>query len=361
MKFMVNVLLCSVIPMFVHAQSESLDQDRNNVDFISSGQEDKFPVAVIDSGIDYTHVALSDKLHKNIQTTPILIETFHVENDTFGFDFNENDNRPFDNNYVGYTPKFVEQEKGKNSFSDFLEVIGKNALEIIKTIMAIGSPGHGTHVSGIIVKACEDTCSLVPVKVFGSEPPILKRLASALEYSQRRGYKIVNMSLGVDSRYFETADSSEKAYLEKIRNIIRSSSNTLFIIAAGNDSLNLADPIRQVYPVAFDLPNMITVGAVDNTGKLASFSNFHETMVHVFAPGVDIESTWNDGMYKTISGTSMAAPYVSGKIAKLWSQNPKVSALEIRKKFLDQIVIRSVVYDKKSYSIPVLLNEDTID
>jgi subtilisin family serine protease len=356
MKLMVIVFLNSMFTLFSHAQAEALDQNRNNVDFVSSGQENKFPVAVIDSGIDYTHSALADKLHKNLQTTPMLIETFNVKDDTFGFDFNENDNRAFDNNYVGYTPKFVEQEKGKNSFFDYLEVIGKNALEVIKTILAIGSPGHGTHVAGIVVEQCEDTCSIVPVKVFGSEPPILKRLASALEYSQRRGYKIVNMSLGVDSRYFTNANSGEKAYLEKIRNIIRSSTNTLFIIAAGNDSLNLADPLRQVYPATFDLPNMITVGAVDNSGKLASFSNFHETIVHVFAPGVEIESTWNDGMYKTISGTSMSTPYVSGKLAKLWSQNPKLSALEIRKKFLEQVPIREVIFEEKSYSVPVLLD-----
>lgn len=361
MKLMVPVILCSIFTILSPAQAESLDLNRNNMDFISSGQENKFPVVVIDSGIDYTHTALADKLHKNLQTTPMLIETFRVENDMFGFDFNENDNRSFDNNYAGYTPKFVQQEEGKKSFSSLLEVIGKNTLEVIKTLMAMGGPGHGTHVSGIVVKQCEDTCTIVPVKVFGSEPPILKRLASALEYSQRRGYKIVNMSLGVDSRYFTKANSDERVYLEKIRNIIRSSTDTLFVVAAGNDSLNLADPSRQVYPAIFDLPNMITVGAVDNSGKLAFFSNFHETMVHVLAPGVDIESTWNDGMYKTISGTSMSAPYVSGKLAKLWSQNPKLSALEIRKKFLEQIAVRSVTFETKTYSMPVLLNEDIID
>ena len=66
----------------------------------------------------------------------------------------------------------------------------------------------------------------------------------------------------------------------------------LFVVAAGNNGQDLDSVSRPSIPASFDLPNILSVAAVDNTGQLASFSNYGETSVDVAAPGVDIASTF---------------------------------------------------------------------
>ena len=93
---------------------------------------------------------------------------------------------------------------------------------------------------------------------------------------------------------------------------------TVLIAAAGNDgdaTLN--------YPAAY--PNVVSVAATDDTDARASFSNANAD-VEIAAPGVDILSTWNDGAYNTISGTSMATPHVAGVAAVIRGKNPSLTA-----------------------------------
>lgn len=109
----------------------------------------------------------------------------------------------------------------------------------------------------------------------------------------------------------------------------------LFVAAAGNDGTN--NDRRPHYPSNYDLPNVISVAALDRNDELASFSNFGSKSVHIAAPGKDILSTWLKSRYREASGTSMATPYVSGVAALIVAQEPDISMTDLRKRILDSV------------------------
>jgi subtilisin family serine protease len=106
-------------------------------------------------------------------------------------------------------------------------------------------------------------------------------------------------------------DASDAAY----------GANVLVVAASGNDGSTVD------YPAAYD--SVIAVGATDSSDNIAYFSNYGLEL-ELSAPGVSIKSTWNDGAYNTISGTSMATPHVSGAAALAMEANPFMSVSEIR-------------------------------
>ncbi|MFH1181896.1 MAG: S8 family peptidase [Candidatus Woesearchaeota archaeon] len=160
--------------------------------------------------------------------------------------------------------------------------------------------GHGTHVSGIIAgKKCgiATDCQLYSLKVLnkdgeGTEADSM----AAIEWALKKNVDIVNMSLGapVASAAFE-----DMCYYAK-------SQGLLLVAAAGNNGYGAS------YPAAFD-DAVIAVAAVDYDNNHADFSNIYETN-DISAPGVDITSSYPGG-YETLSGTSMAAPHVTGSLA----------------------------------------------
>src|SRR5207237_1759733 len=93
---------------------------------------------------------------------------------------------------------------------------------------------------------------------------------------------------------------------------VATTKNRLFVASTGNNADN--NDQRPHYPASYNAPNVIAVAATDNTDRLASFSNYGATSVHLAAPGVNILSTIVGG-YQYFSGTSMAAPHVSGAAA----------------------------------------------
>ena len=126
------------------------------------------------------------------------------------------------------------------------------------------------------------------------------------------------------------------------------------VAAAGNNGPG--DNTIQ-YPAA--LPNVIAVAALENIqengdfrvsdlssrGNPSSSGDFtiQERDIEVSAPGITIESTWYDGSYQIMSGTSMATPHISGLAAKIWSENPSLDNKLLR----DEIQTRSKIYDIK--------------
>lgn len=169
--------------------------------------------------------------------------------------------------------------------------------------------GHGTHVAGII-GALNNTIGIVGV-ASGVKLVALKALdqvgegrlssvVAAVSYVSQNGKAgdVVNMSLGLDG-ISTTLDRQVQAAADK---------GILFAIAAGNDKklANTSSPGRVNHT------NVFTVSAVDSTGRFASFSNYGNDAVDVDAYGVRILSTYANGRYAILSGTSMAAPHVAG-------------------------------------------------
>jgi subtilisin family serine protease len=169
--------------------------------------------------------------------------------------------------------------------------------------------GHGTHVAGIIgainntigVVGVASGVKLVALKVLDQlGAGTLSSVVSAVAYISQNGKAgdVVNMSLGLEG-ISATLDREVKAAADK---------GILFAIAAGNDG-KLANNFS---PGRVNHANVFTVSAVDSTGKFASFSNYGNDVVDVAAYGVRIFSTYMNGRYATLSGTSMAAPHVAG-------------------------------------------------
>ena len=109
----------------------------------------------------------------------------------------------------------------------------------------------------------------------------------------------------------------------------------LFIAAAGNNAGD--NDKRPHYPSNYDLPNVISVAALDSSDLLASFSNFGSKSVHVAAPGKEIVSTWLKDAYREASGTSMATPHVAGLAGLIIANEPDISVKDLRARILDSV------------------------
>jgi subtilisin len=169
--------------------------------------------------------------------------------------------------------------------------------------------GHGTHVAGIIgalnnsfgVVGVAAGTKIIALKALdGDGEGSTSQLIMALNYvgQNAKSGEVVNMSLGSDT-ISAALDNAVLTLAEK---------GILFAIAAGNESekADLSSPGRVNHP------NIFTVSAIDSLGRFASFSNFGNDVVDLAAPGVDIVSTYSNGRYARLSGTSMAAPHVAG-------------------------------------------------
>ncbi len=181
--------------------------------------------------------------------------------------------------------------------------------------------GHGTHVAGTIA-AVDNTVGVVGVAPQASllAAKVLNRQGSGyisdviagIDYCVTSGADVVSMSLGSNSDVQALHNAVDNAYANGV----------LLAAAAGN---NYGGAVS--YPAAYD--SVVAVSATDSNNNLASFSNVG-LQVELAAPGVNILSTWKDGGYNTISGTSMATPHVSGVAALAIQANPLLSNVEIR-------------------------------
>jgi len=146
-------------------------------------------------------------------------------------------------------------------------------------------------------------------------------------------YAIDRKKHGVNVRVISASwGSTQKS--KALEDVIRAAGDEgiLFIAAAGNNGTD--NDKRPHYPSNYDLPNVISVAALDRNDQLASFSNFGPKTVHIAAPGKDISSTWLNNQYRDASGTSMATPQVSGVAALIVASNPRISMAKLREKLL---------------------------
>jgi subtilisin family serine protease len=118
----------------------------------------------------------------------------------------------------------------------------------------------------------------------------------------------------------------------------------LFVAASGNASTN--NDRNPHYPSSYNVPNVISVAALDRNDQLAGFSNYGLKSVAIAAPGVDILSTWLGDEYEEKSGTSMATPVVAGVAALVVANDPKITVDELRTKLLGSVDTLNSLKDK---------------
>jgi len=202
-----------------------------------------------------------------------------------------------------------------------------------------GSPSHGTHVSGIIgamrnnglgMDGIADNVKIMMIRAVPEGDEHDKDIANSIRYAVDNGARIISMSFG-------KGFSPQKKWVDDAIKYA-ASKDVLLIHAAGNDSkdIDIEDnfPNKIFQDGTGEAKNFITVGASGdptNGGFTASFSNYGKKQVDVFAPGVNIYSTLPGGnVYGKMSGTSMAAPVVSGIAALLLQYFPDLSAEQLK-------------------------------
>lgn len=273
------------------------NNDINGPEAWDVAQGDKnIVIAVIDSGVDYTHPDLQGQIWSN----PGEIPNNNRDDDGNGFvddirgwDFGAGDNNPMDEN------------------------------------------DHGTHVAGIIgansnnnrgVTGINWNVQIMPLKFMNAQGQGSTSAAiRALNYAVANGARVSNNSWG--------GGAFSQALFDAIQAANRQ--NHIFVAAAGNDGVNTDSGNN--FPSTYDLPNIISVAASDQSDRLTNFSNFGVRSVDLAAPGAQIMSTVRNGGYRSMSGTSMAAPFVTGVAGLVLSQNPNLSAAEIKAALLDNV------------------------
>jgi subtilisin family serine protease len=290
-------------------------------------------VAVIDTGVDYTHRDLA----ANIWTNPGEIAGNGIDDDgngfiddVHGYDFANNDGDPMDDN------------------------------------------SHGTHVTGTIAAAANNgqgvagvnwSSSIMALKFLNSDGTgYVSDAIRAVNYAtmMRTKYgvnvRVMNNSWG-GGEYSAALDSAIRA---------SAAADILFVVAAGNDATN--NDTTAEYPANYTASNIISVAAVDQNKNLASFSCYGATTVDVAAPGVSIYSTVPGNRYAIYSGTSMATPFVTGIAALAWAADPTATATEVRNAILNGVTHVSTLSGKvasggvvNAYNTLKLLGVETTD
>lgn len=196
---------------------------------------------------------------------------------------------------------------------------------------------HGTSVGGVIaalrnndlgINGIAENVELMVLRTVPKGDEYDKDIALSIRYAVDNGANIINMSFGKGySPNKEFVDEAAKYAALK---------NVLLIHAAGNESTNVDEEPRypsDKYLDGTDIPNWINVGAsAKDLDKYlaASFSNYGKDGVDLFAPGHEIISVHPNNKYDTGSGTSLAAPIVSGVAALVWSYYPDLTAVELK-------------------------------
>ncbi len=277
---------------------------------IKNLQEDVV-VAVVDTGIDYSH--------------PDLAENIWINKAEFA------GKAGIDDDGNGY----IDDVRGWNFYSEGQKELAPGGR--LGSNDPMDDNGHGTHCAGTIgasggnalgVVGIHPKVKLMPIKflsALGSGK--ISDAIRGIGYAIDQGAHILSNSWG-GGPYDDALEAVIQEALEK---------NVLFVAAAGNDGKN--NDILPSYPAGYKVSNVLSVGASDNRDLPAFFSNFGSTSVDIFAPGVGILSTvppkvHQGQAYAVFSGTSMATPHVAGAAAFLLQVEPKykndVAGLRLR-------------------------------
>ena len=301
-------------PEFASGAQWNLDDPDNpeyDIDAVDGWDTVRFAevinVAVIDTGIDLDHPDLSG----NLWTNPGEIESNGIDDDGNGF---------------------IDDIHG-------MSVFGPSEVPD-------DQHGHGTHVAGIIGAMGNNSVgtagiawevNLMAVQYLSDTGVGLSSdAAKAIDYATGQGAHVINASWG--------GEGNSAILREAIRRA--ENRDVLFVAAAGNSGINIDN--QRMYPAAYSMENIVSVGASHSRGALVSFSNFGAYSVDLVAPGHQIVSTVIGGGTGEKSGTSMAAPHVSGVAALLRSAFPHENYRDVVTRLLAGVHLNEALTGKVS-------------
>ena len=327
---------------------------------VTTGSQ-KVVVASIDTGVDYTHRDLYRNIWLNQTEIPfavgVLVDADGDQLITF-HDLNARDDSGTllnglyvnDGNGNGYIDAAdllrplatggwedgIDGSGAPNGFTD--DLVGWDFVN--DDNKPFDDNGHGTHTAGIMGAMGNNTIGVAGVAwnvqimavkfISATDTADINDAPRSITYAAVNGARVSNNSWVVSG--MRTGDA--------LYNAIKTAGEVyghIVVAAAGNDGVNNdTHPFRR-FPASYDLPNVIAVAATDVNDKLARWSNYGKVSVDLAAPGVNILSTLPGGGYGYASGTSMAAPFVTGTIALMLSLNADLSATQIKLFLLDSV------------------------
>jgi thermitase len=265
---------------------------------VTTGDDD-IVIAVLDSGVDYNHSDLENNIWKRPANVP---------------------------EYVDDAAGTIQDLQGYNAITNDADPMDEN--------------GHGTHCAGIIgaeggndigITGVNWKVRIMPLKFmnaggFGTTKDAIEAINYVIDRKNKGvNVRVISASWGSTNRSQALEDVIKKA----------GEAGILFVAAAGNASTD--NDRRPHYPSSYDLPNVISVAAMDRNDQLASFSNWGAKHVAIAAPGAEILSTWLGDEYEEKSGTSMATPVVAGVAALIVANEPRISVDELRKRVVTSV------------------------
>ncbi len=266
-------------------------------------------IAVIDTGIDYLHPDLADQMWTNPNEIPdngIDDDGNGYIDDIHGWDFYNND---------ASICHYIQTENGFAAHPD-------------------DNDNHGTHIAGIIAATANNGIGIAGVasnvnvrimslKIHGgsSSSGSVANAIKAIRYAEAMGADICNLSWGTTN------------YSQPLELAIRESS-MLFITASGNSGINTNS--TPMFPASLRLPNLISVTHINNAGVLEPDSNYGVSTVDIAAPGKDIYSTLV-GSYGYSSGSSMAAPHITGLAAMIYAYQENAYPAQVKEMILNTL------------------------
>jgi hypothetical protein len=230
------------------------------------------------------------------------------------------------NGAIGTSIKIAVLDTGISNHPDLAVKGGASFVEGSAEFM--DDNGHGTHVAGTIaalnnemgVIGVAPKAEIYSLKVLDQNGSgNYSNVIQAIEWAIDNQINIISMSFG--------GNVSSEALHEAIQ--YANGQGILLIAAAGNAGSGIE---TEAYPALY--PEVISVGAIDSTNTRAAFSSTGNEL-DLMAPGVNILSTTMDGNYGFLSGTSMAAPHVTGAAASYWSVNPTLSNEQVKQNLLE--------------------------
>lgn len=293
--------------------------------------QDNIIVAVIDTGVDYTHEDLLPNLWRNpneIANNGIDDDGNGFIDDVIGWDFVGNDNRPYD-------------------------LAAANLGELLNG----GNPGHGTHCAGNVAARGENgkgisgvapNAKIMSIRFLGDKGGTTADAVKSIKYAVDNGARVLSNSWGSEGE-----DPNDAINNQALRDIITyaETKDVLFIAAAGNGhqgkGYNNDTDDRPAYPASYTHDNIISVAALDVNNNFGSFSNWGVNSVDIGAPGVKVFSTtvgqkYSDTVIPLLNahwdGTSMACPHVAGAAALYWSRHPEKTYQEVKAAILNSAV-----------------------